>query len=52
MPPSIEIINITNKRIVLEEVGKISEAIRFADEPAGDANKNRITIAVSLKASP
>ena len=48
----MEMINITNKRIVLEEVGKISEAIRLADEPAGDANRNKITMAISLEASP
>lgn len=46
----MEIINITNKRIVLELVGKISEAIRLADEPAGDAKRNKMTIVVSFKA--
>lgn len=46
----MEIINITNRRIVLEEVGKISEAMRLADEPAGDAKRNRMTIVVSLEA--
>jgi hypothetical protein len=46
----MEIINITNSKIVLEEVGKISEAMRLADEPAGDAKRNRMTIVASLEA--
>lgn len=39
-----------NKTIVLEEVENIYEAIRFAEEPAGDANINKIMTVVSLKA--
>lgn len=40
IPPTIPIINIRNNIKVLDEVGKISEAIKFADEPAGDVKKN------------
>jgi hypothetical protein len=29
-----------NKTKVLEDVGKISDAIRLADEPAGEVKKN------------
>jgi hypothetical protein len=32
--------NITNNIIVRDEVGKISEAIRLAEDPAGDAKIN------------
>jgi len=38
--------NMTNSMIVLEEVGKISEAIRLADEPAGEANMKRMHIKI------
>lgn len=40
MPPIMPTINIMNRIKVLEEVGKISEAMRLADEPAGDVKKN------------
>lgn len=32
--------NITNSIIVREDVGKIYEAIRLAEDPAGDAKTN------------
>ena len=40
IPPIIPIMNIKNKINVLEDVGNISEAIKLADEPAGDVKKN------------
>ena len=48
MPPSIDTMNITNSKIVRDAVGKISEAIRLAEEPAGDANRKRMVTAVYL----
>ena len=50
-PPSIETINITNNMIVLEEVGNIYEAIKFAEELAGDAKTKRIQRRVYLQIS-
>lgn len=47
IPPNIPAINITNKINVREEVGKISEAIKFADEPAGEVKKNMTQINIS-----
>lgn len=40
-PPSIDTMNMTNNIMVLEEVGNIYEAIRLAEEPAGEAKTNR-----------
>lgn len=40
-PPSIDTINITNSISVRDEVGKISDAIRLAEELAGDAKTNK-----------
>jgi hypothetical protein len=42
IPPLIPIINIKNRIIVREDVGNIYEAIKFADEPAGDVKQNII----------
>lgn len=47
IPPSIAIPNITNITSVLEAVGKISEAIRLADEDAGEANTNKMATVAS-----
>jgi hypothetical protein len=49
IPPVIPIINIKNKIIVLEFVGKIYEAIKLEDEPAGDVKQNIIHINTSSK---
>lgn len=46
MPPSIDTMNITNSMIVREAVGKISEAIRLADDPAGEAKMKSSVTAV------
>jgi hypothetical protein len=35
--------------MVLEDVGNTSEAIRLAEEPAGDANKKRMIMKVYLQ---
>lgn len=40
IPPTIPIINIKKRINVLEDVGNIYEAIKLADEPAGDVKKN------------
>lgn len=43
--------NMRNSTIVLEEVEKIYEAIRLADELAGEAKTKSTTTADSLKTS-
>ncbi len=48
-PPAIETINMTKSMIVREEVGNISEAIRLADELAGEAKIKRIHTPTSLQ---
>lgn len=40
-PPSMDTMNITKSMRVREEVGKISEAMRLAEEPAGEAKIKR-----------
>ena len=40
IPPNIPTVNIMKRMRVLEFVGKISEAIRLADDPAGEVKKN------------
>jgi hypothetical protein len=40
MPPNIPIMNIKKRTKVLDEVGNIYEAIKLADEPAGEVKKN------------
>lgn len=47
MPPNMATINITNRINVREEVGNISEAIKLADEPAGEVKKNMTQITIS-----
>ena len=49
-PPSIEIMNMMKRTIVREDVGNTSEAIRFAEDAAGDANIKSMTIMISRKA--
>jgi len=49
IPPSIDTMNITKSTMVLEDVGNTSEAIRLAEEPAGDANKKRMIMKVYLQ---
>lgn len=49
-PPSIEMMNMMKRTIVREDVGKTSEAIRFAEDEAGDANMKSMTIMISRKA--
>jgi len=41
--------NITNSIIVRDEVGKISEAMRLAEDPAGDAKINNKQTISSLQ---
>jgi hypothetical protein len=36
-----------NRITVLEEVGKISDSIKFADDPAGEVKKNITQIKIS-----
>jgi hypothetical protein len=40
IPPTIPIINIKKRMSVLDDVGNIYDAIKLADEPAGDVKKN------------
>lgn len=40
MPPIIPTINIKKRINVLDEVGNIYDAIKLADEPAGEVKKN------------
>ena len=40
MPPTIPTMNIKNNTNVRDEVGKIYDAMRLADEPAGEVNTN------------
>ena len=40
IPPTIPIINMRKRIKVLDEVGNIYDAIRLADDPAGDVKKN------------
>ncbi len=40
IPPNIPTMNIINSINVLEDVGNIYEAIRLAEDPAGDVKKN------------
>ncbi len=40
IPPTIPIMNIINNTKVRDDVGNIYDAIKFADEPAGDVKKN------------
>jgi hypothetical protein len=40
IPPTIPTLNMRNKIIVLEDVGNISEAIRLAEDPAGEVKQN------------
>lgn len=47
MPPTIPTMNIKNSTSVLDEVGKISDAIRFAEDPAGDVKTNMKQITTS-----
>jgi hypothetical protein len=47
IPPSIELMNMTKRRMVLEAVGKISDAMRLAEEDAGEANTKANTTTVS-----
>ena len=47
MPPTIPTMNIKNSTSVLDEVGKIYDAIRFAEDPAGDVNTNMKQITTS-----
>ena len=51
MPPSIDTTNMTNRTIVRDAVGKTSEAIRLAEELAGEANKNMSTTRIYLTMS-
>ena len=44
MPPNIPTTCIRKSKIVLEEVGNISEAIKLADEPAGAVKQNMNTV--------
>ena len=43
MPPSIDKMNINERTIDLDLVGNIYEAIKFAEEDAGEANINMNT---------
>ena len=49
MPPSIDTMNIMKRMMVREAVGNTSEAMRLADEPAGDANTKRMMINIYLR---
>lgn len=40
IPPIMPTINIKKRIKVLDEVGKIYDAMRLADEPAGEVKKN------------
>jgi hypothetical protein len=44
IPPNMPIINIKNSINVREFVGNISDAIKLADDPAGDVKKNIMQI--------
>lgn len=46
-PPNIDTINMTNSMSVREDVGNISDAIRLAEELAGDAKTNKIQTNIS-----
>lgn len=48
IPPIIEITNITKSMIVREEVGNTYEAIKLAEEEAGEAKRNNIMMNISL----
>ena len=41
MPPLIDKMNMTNMISVLDDVGKIYEAIKLADDEAGEAKRKR-----------
>lgn len=49
IPPLIDKMNITNMISVLDEVGKIYEAIKLADDEAGEANRKSKTTVNSLQ---
>jgi len=47
IPPNIPTTNIIKRIRVLEEVGNISDAIKLADDPAGEVKKNITLIRIS-----
>ena len=47
IPPTIPIINMRKRIKVLDEVGNIYDAIKLADDPAGDVKKNMKQIKIS-----
>ena len=47
IPPTMPIMNIINRTKVLEEVGNISEAMRLAEDPAGEVKMNMKQISTS-----
>lgn len=51
MPPIIPTINIKKRIKVLDEVGNIYDAIKLADEPAGEVKKNMKQIKTSSQTS-
>ena len=51
MPPSMDTTNMTKSMMVREAVGNTSEAMRLADELAGEANTKSITIKLYLHKS-
>lgn len=50
-PPNIDTINITNSIKVREDVGNISDAMRLADELAGEAKKNKMQTNISRQSN-
>jgi hypothetical protein len=47
IPPTMLIMNMINNTSVLDEVGNISEAMRLAEEPAGEVKMNMKQISIS-----